>query len=41
MIILQKAWIQLKNGEWYLGEEEIKDIKETKRRKNETKNLFN
>lgn len=24
MIILQKTWIQLSNGEWYLGEEEIK-----------------
>lgn len=30
MIYLQKKWIQLSNGEWYLGEE----IVEKKRRQN-------
>lgn len=25
MIYLQKKWIQLSNGEWYLGEEEVKE----------------
>lgn len=25
MTYLQKKWIQLSNGEWYLGEEEIKN----------------
>ena len=39
MILLQKKWIQLNNGKWYLGEQEIGGQCETKTNKAPKKTL--
>lgn len=43
MIYLQKKWIQLSNGKWYLGEEKIEIKRKQKRRtiNHENERIFN